>query len=228
MPQNLIIAIDGPCGAGKSTISKLLAEHLGYVNIDTGAMYRTVALAAQRANIAADDEAALQELCNELEIRFTRHDDGERVWLGDEDVSGLIRTPQMSLLTSKIAASPVVRASLLKLQRKMAVDGGVVLEGRDIGSVVFPDAQVKFYLCASAEARGQRRYDELCATGADVDLEQTIAEVKRRDEGDRARVCAPLVKVDDAVEIDATNLSIDQVLEQMLSIVRQRQSKVAL
>lgn len=217
MPKKLIIAIDGPSGAGKSTLSRLLSSRLNYINIDTGAMYRTVALAIHRAEIDLNDRSALEELCNSLDIHFKRDGQIETVWLGDEDVSALIRTPEMSLLTSRVSACSEVRASMLTLQRQMGEKGGVVLEGRDIGSVVFPNAEVKFYLNASAKARGTRRYDELCQKGVDVDLEQTIAEVVERDLADTSRENAPLVQADDAIVIDSTAMSIDQVLDFMLA-----------
>ena len=224
MSKKIIIAIDGPSGAGKSTISRLLSERLNYINIDTGAMYRTVALAIRRAGVDLEDSAALAELCCQLDIHFKRSDnnvDGETVWLGDEDVSELIRTPEMSLLTSKAAACAEVRSCLLDLQREMGADGGVILEGRDIGSVVFPDAQVKFYLRASAQARGRRRYEELKLNGVDVTLEQTIAEVEQRDAADSGREHAPLMQAADAVVVDSTFMSIEQVLDKMLSVVNE-------
>lgn len=223
MSKKLIIAIDGPSGAGKSTLSRLLSNQLNYINIDTGAMYRTVALAAKRAHINPEDGPALEQLCRTLTIEFERENGQETVWLNGENVSELIRTPEMSLLTSKIAACPQVRTALVQLQREMGQRGGVVLEGRDIGSVVFPQAEVKFYLEASAQARGQRRYDELKLKGLDVDLAQTIREVQERDEADSAREHAPLMRPADAVAIDSTAMSIEQVLSRMLEVVAQRQ-----
>lgn len=220
--DRLIIAIDGPSGAGKSTLSKLLAKQLGYTNINTGAMFRTVALAIDRAGIALDDDLAIEQLCHELHIYFKNENGVETVWLGDEDVSQLIHGSKISMLTSKVSALPVVRKAMLDLQREMAAHGGVVLEGRDIGSVVFPDAQVKFFLCASAQARGLRRHEELVRRGEPSDLAQTIAEVQQRDEADSNREHAPLKQAEDAVAIDSTSMSIEQVLEQMLQIVAQR------
>ncbi len=161
LPNGLIIAIDGPSGAGKSTITRLLSKRLGYLYIDTGAMYRAVALAVQRSGIAADDEGAVAALCREVEIAFVRTDGCCHVLLNGEDVSDFIRRPEISLLTSKISARKVVRDFLVEQQRELGKDGGVVLEGRDIGTVVFPDADLKFFLSASAEERGKRRYLEL-------------------------------------------------------------------
>ncbi len=220
--RELIVAIDGPSGAGKSTLSKRLAAALGYINIDTGAMYRTVALAASRAGVDPGDESALESLCVDLRIEFVRTSDGERVLLGGEDVSGEIRTPAISLLTSRISAVAAVRRDLVRRQRGMGEQGGVVLEGRDIGTVVFPHAEVKFFLSASARERGRRRFEELRAKGADVDLEQTIAEVEERDAADCAREHAPLVQAPDAVVIDSTRLGIEEVLQEMLTVVNRR------
>ena len=217
-----IIAIDGPSGAGKSTLSKLLARELGLTNIDTGAMYRCVALAAARRGIDPDDAAALERLCRDLHIGFSRTPAGEQVLLDGEDVSAAIRTPEISLLTSRVAACPEVRRALVGLQQDLGREGGVVLEGRDIGSVVFPAADVKFFLSASAEERGRRRYEELRAKGADVDLQQTIAEVRARDAADSSREHAPLVQASDAVVIDSTAKGIAEVLEEMLAVIQER------
>jgi len=226
MPDKIIVAIDGPSGSGKSTLSKRLARHLDFVNIDTGAMYRTVALAAFRAGIDPEDHAALKDLCASLSIHFKRIDGEERVWLGNEDVSEAIRTPEMSLLTSAVSASPEVRQALVELQRRMGENGcesGVVLEGRDIGTEVFPDAQVKFFLHASDEERGRRRYAQLRENGQDVSLKQTIAEVVERDRADESREHAPLRQAQDAIVIDSTALNIEEVLTLMLQHVRQIQ-----
>lgn len=225
MKRQLIIAIDGPSGVGKSTLSRRLAQRLQYVNIDTGAMYRSVALAARRAGIALDDPRALERLCMDLDIRFARNNGTEKVLLDGEDVSEAIRTPEISLLSSKVSAQPVVRSAMVRLQRQMGENGGVVLEGRDIGTVVFPAAEVKFFLAATARERGRRRYLELKEKGLDVDLERTIAEVEARDAADCGRQHAPLRQAEDAVLIDTTRLNIDQVLERMLRVVAERQSQ---
>jgi CMP/dCMP kinase len=220
--RELIIAIDGPSGVGKSTLSKRLARELGYVNLDTGAMYRAVALAAQRRSIDPRDGAGLAELCRELRIDFLRDPQGERVLLNGEDVSEAIRTPQVSLLTSRVSACLEVRQALVALQRQLGEAGGVVLEGRDIGTVVFPRAEVKFFLLASAEERGRRRFEELRGKGVEVDLQQTIREVEERDAADSAREHAPLLQAADAIAIDTTHLSIEQVLAEMLRLVREK------
>ncbi len=215
-----IIAIDGPSGAGKSTLSKLLARELGLVNIDTGAMYRCVALAAARGGVDPEDAQALERICAGMAINFIRDGAGERVLLDGEDVSAAIRAPEISLLTSRVAACPQVRRALVGRQQELGRDGGVVLEGRDIGTVVFPDAEVKFYLSATASERGRRRFEELRVKGLAVDLLQTIAEVEARDSADSAREHAPLLQATDAVVIDSTAKPIEVVLAEMLRAVR--------
>jgi len=220
LKRELIVAIDGPSGAGKSTLSKSLAKELGYHNIDTGAMYRSVAFAAKRQGIDPADETALGRLAESVRIEFIRQGEGERVLLNGEDVSSAIRTPDISLLTSRISAYAGVRHAMVELQRQLGAQGGVVLEGRDIGTVVFPQADVKFFLSASTTERGRRRYEELRAKGLAVGLEQTVAEVEARDAADSARECAPLVQAEDALAIDSTALSIDEVLQSMLARVR--------
>jgi len=220
--KKLIIAIDGPSGAGKSTLSKALADSLHYTNIDTGAMFRAVALQTMRQSIDLNDEQQIEAMCRSIDIRFDRSGTEERILLNGEDVSAAIRTPDVSLLTAQVAALPVVRKTLLNLQRQMGENGGVVLEGRDIGSVVFPDAEVKFFLSATAQQRGKRRYLELKAKGIEVDLDQTIAEVEARDLADSSRQHAPLLRAADAIDIDSTSMSISEVLSKMLGIINRR------
>lgn len=220
--KELIIAIDGPSGVGKSTLSKALARELGYLNLDTGAMYRAVALAAQRGGIDDDDHQALERLCDRIVITFVRDGANECVLLDGEDVSALIRTPEISLLTAGVAASPQVREAMVQRQRELGAAGGVVLEGRDIGTVVFPDAEVKFFLKASAEVRGRRRFLELQAKGLTVNLARTIAEVEARDNADSGRATSPLRQADDAVVIDTGDLDVSQVLTRMLAVVAER------
>lgn len=217
--KKLIIAIDGPSGVGKSTLSKVLSHELGYINLDTGAMYRCVALAALRKGVEANDHDALRQLCNEIVIEFARNKGDEQVLLNGENVSPEIRSPEISLLTAAVAACPDVRQSMVARQRQLGAGGGVVLEGRDIGTVVFPHADVKFFLKASAEVRGQRRFLELQANGVAVDLARTVAEVEARDAADTSRTTSPLRQADDAVVIDTTDLEISQVLERMFSAV---------
>jgi cytidylate kinase len=224
--NELIIAIDGPSGAGKSTLSKLLAQQLSYVHLDTGAMYRCVAFAAMEQGIDPDDQERLGTLAQQLKIEFMYTPSGDRVLLDGVDVSTAIRTPEVSLLTSRVSAAPQVRNALVALQRRLGEAGGVVLEGRDIGTVVFPQAQVKFFLSATAAERGQRRYAELVAKGVTVSLSQTISEVVARDLADSEREHAPLLQADDAVVIDSTNLNIDEVLAAMVEVVRLRHQEL--
>lgn len=220
--NGVIVAIDGPSGAGKSSITKLLAKRLGYLHIDTGAMFRAVALMAQRAGIACEDDQRLAELCERIDIAFEREGESYRVLVNGEDVSRAIRTEEVGLLTSCISARKPVRDALLLMQRKMGALGGVILEGRDIGTVVFPDAEVKFFLFASAEERGRRRYLELVARGEQVTLEETIEKVVCRDRQDESREHAPLRQAEDAVPVDSTALSIEEVLAFMEKTVRER------
>ncbi len=220
MKKRLIVAIDGPSGAGKSTLSKALARELGYINLDTGAMYRSVALQAKLAGVDVTDQDRLGALARAVTISFVKDGERERVLVNGEDVSEAIRTPEVSLLTARVAASPAVREAMVAQQRCMGEQGGVVLEGRDIGTVVFPQAEAKFFLSASAAERGRRRYEELKAKGANVDLDRTIAEVEARDAADTAREHSPLMQADDALAIDTTSMSIDEVLDTMLKTIR--------
>jgi len=223
--KGLVVAIDGPSGAGKSTVARQLAERLGYLYIDTGAMFRAVALTVKRSNISLEDEDALATLCRDLEITFVRHEGAYRVFANGEDVSEAIRTPEISLLTSRVSMKKVVREVLLHEQRRMGRAGNVVLEGRDIGSVVFPQADVKFFLSASAEERGKRRFLELEAKGEKVTLENTIAEVIARDAQDEQREHAPLCMAEDALPIDSDGISVEEVLRRMENVVRQKESE---
>ena len=223
--KGLIIAIDGPSGAGKSSVTHALAERLGYVHIDTGAMFRVVALMVQRHGVDVADETAVAALCKGLVIQFDKAGSSNRVFANGEDVSSLIRSPEISLLTSQVAALPPVRQALLAMQRELGRQGGVVLEGRDIGTVVFPDADLKFFLTATPEERGRRRYEELKAKGVPVDLEQTVVEVMQRDQQDMMREHAPLRQAADAVEIDSTGLTPEMVLSLMTAEVRGKEKE---
>jgi cytidylate kinase len=217
-PDGIVIAIDGPSGAGKSTIARLLAERFGYLQIDTGAMFRAAALLMSIAGIDRDDASAVESFCHNLDIRLEVVSGRQIVLANGIDVTDRIRTPEMSLLTSLVSTLKPVRDALLKAQRKMGERGGVVLEGRDIGTVVFPDADMKFFLSASVEARAKRRYDELALKGGPVTLKETIADTITRDRQDSERDLAPLRQADDAVVIDSSFLSIDEVLSQMITL----------
>jgi cytidylate kinase len=221
-PDGIVIAIDGPSGAGKSTIASLLADRLGYLQIDTGAMYRAAALLISVAGIDLDDTSALESFCRNLDIRLEVVSGRQIVRANGIDVTDRIRTPEMSLLTSRTSTLKPVRDALLKAQQKMGEQGGVVLEGRDIGTVVFPDAEVKFFLSASVKERARRRYDELSQKGGPITLAETIADTITRDRQDSERDLAPLRQADDAIVIDSSLLSIDEVLSQMISLCRSK------
>ncbi|MBI2355017.1 MAG: (d)CMP kinase [Deltaproteobacteria bacterium] len=220
--HGLVIAIDGPSGAGKSTVAGQLAQRLGYRKIDTGAMYRAMAWLIDRAGIDPADVEELERLCSAAEIRLDCPNDVQRVFANGEDVTELIRTPAMSLMTSRISALKPVREAMLRAQRLMGQGGGVVLEGRDIGTVVFPDAEVKFYLFASPEERGRRRFAELAGKGEQVTQEETVAEVARRDLQDSERDLAPLRQADDAIAIDSSAIGIEEVLGIMEAAIREK------
>lgn len=220
--KKIIVAIDGPSGSGKSTVAKLLAMKLGYTYIDTGAMYRAFALQAKRENVDINSGVALSSLCDRVKIEFLPDNGGLRTILNGEDVSEEIRTPEMSMAASDISARKEVRQSLLSLQRRMGENGGVVLEGRDVGTVIFPNAEAKFFLDASLEERGKRRYKELAAKGLDVNLKQTIEDVKKRDINDSSRDIAPLKMADDSILVDSTNVGIKEVVEKMIKIVQNK------
>ncbi len=214
-----IVAIDGPSGAGKTTAARNLARRMGYTYLDTGATFRAVAMKALRSQTDMDDPAALAELARRSELRFGG-EEHERLFLDGEDVSGSIRTPAVAKLASKISAYPGVRAVLTELWRQMGKDGGMVLEGRDIGTVVFPDADLKFYLVARPEVRAERRFLENPAGG--LTLEQIASEMARRDEADSTRQHAPLARASDAIEVDTSELDIDGTADELEHIVRAR------
>jgi cytidylate kinase len=222
MPDNAtpkVIAIDGPAGAGKSTVARALARRLGFFLLDTGAIYRTLALQAARQKVDFSDGPQLARLAERLDVRFA--EDG-RVFLGDEDVSAAIRTPEMSQGASTVSAHPAVRQVLLGLQRKLAARGRCVVEGRDIGTVVLPWAPLKIFLTASPEVRARRRYDELTGRGQTVDLASTLAEMLERDERDTNRATSPLRKADDAVLLDTSALSEPDVVDRMEALAHTR------
>ena len=220
--SEIVVTIDGPAGAGKSTVARQLAAALGYRLLDTGAMYRAVALCAQLRGVSWEDGGALGALAASLDVVFELDGDLNRVFLAGDDVSEAIRTPDISRGASIVSAHPPVRDGLLDLQRRLGADGGVVVEGRDTGTVVFPGAGAKFFLTASPEVRARRRCDELLAKGAEVDYEATLAEIIERDERDSNRAVAPLSQADDAVLVDSSEIGPDQVVAEMVAEVRRR------
>ena len=221
----MIITIDGPAGSGKTTVSRMLASTLGYRYIDTGALYRGVALAVQQAGIDPDDNEALAGLCRETRLDFLSENDNLHLLLNGRDVSGRIRSPQISMLASAVSARPVVRDFLLTLQRCLGSAKRAVLEGRDMGTVVFPDADVKFFLEADPGIRARRRFEELKAKNTpDLDLASVEQDMIKRDRDDSTRDVAPLKPAPDAVRIDSTRLSLDAVVAAMLDHIKAKAS----
>ncbi len=214
MPRS--IAIDGPAGAGKSTIAKKVSANLGFIYLDTGSMYRTVALKAIRTGIDTKNQKELAVMMDKLDISISHENNLQKIFLDGEDVSEAIRTPQVSVGASNVAVFPEVRLKMVDLQRKIASGIDVVMDGRDIGSYVLPDAELKIFLTASVDERARRRYEELIKKGQPANLEAVRADMIFRDKNDSSRALAPLVKVADAIEIDSTKLSIDEVVEKIL------------
>ena len=216
------VAIDGPAGAGKSTVARGAAKELGYIYVDTGALYRTVALAAQRKNVLGD----VNGICDMLpgitvELKFD--DEGEqRVYLNGEDVSSLIRTPEISMAASSVSQIPKVREFLLELQRSIARENNVIMDGRDIGTVVLPNADVKIFLFASPECRAERRYKELIEKGQDVKYEDVLKDVNDRDYQDSHREIAPLKPTDESVMADTTGKALPESIEMVVSVIKEK------
>lgn len=220
--MSIAIALDGPAGAGKSSIAKRAAKALDYIYVDTGALYRTIGLAASRNGVSPDDENAVKQLLSGISVDLTFNEKGEQVVLLDnEDVSGFIRTPEASMMASKISAVPMVRAYLLDLQRNMAKTHNVIMDGRDIGTVVLPDAKVKIFLTASPEARAERRYKELVEKGMDVKYEDILNDVITRDYNDTHRETAPLKPAENCVMVDTTELDFEQSVEKIISVIKE-------
>ncbi len=216
--KRLLITIDGPAGAGKTTLSRKIADRLNYKYIDTGALYRGVAFEAKFAGISQYDDTGLENLCSTLNLNFVKDERGLRLLSNNSDITDQIRTPEISMMASAVSARPVVRKYLLDLQRNLGREKGVVFEGRDMGTVVFPDADKKFYLDASQKVRAIRRYQELESKTFQI-LEDVEKEIGLRDENDRKREVAPMKPADDAVIIDSTDLSANDVVKMMLDYI---------
>ena len=219
MKKPIVVTIDGPAGAGKSTVAKLLARRLGYRLLDTGAIYRSVALIARLRGIAWADAAACAALARGLDIRFEFVGDKNHVFLAGDDVTAAIRTPDISQGASQVSAHPEVRAALLDLQRRLGAGGGVVVEGRDTGTVVFPRAEAKFFLVATEEERARRRVAEL---GPGASYEDTLRDIRERDLRDASRDVAPMRPADDAVLVDSSTQTIEQVVDSLAAAVSHR------
>ena len=218
----MVIAIDGPAGAGKSTVARKLAERMGLDYVDSGATYRAAALRVLESNVSPEDEQAVSELIGHAGIEFKTNGSKSQVLLDGEDVTEKIRTPQVTLAAAKVSRLPDVRKKLITLQRSLARGRGIVMEGRDIGTVVFPQARLKIFLKADPEERARRRLRDEEKRGRQATLEQTAYEIGRRDQLDAERKISPLVPAADAVEIDSTHLSADEVVERIMELARER------
>lgn len=215
------IAIDGPAGAGKSTIAKTAAKELGYIYVDTGALYRAVGYYVLNKNIDPKDEQGVGKILNEIEVALKFVDGEQRVFLNGEDVSSKIRTPEMSMYASAVSAHPSVRTFLFETQRKLARENNVIMDGRDIGTVVLPNADVKIFLTASPEERAKRRYDELILKGQTVEFDDILKDVITRDYNDSHRAVAPLKQADDAIFLDTTGNTFEQSVELIISTIKE-------
>lgn len=214
------VAIDGPAGAGKSTVAKIVSRELGYIYVDTGAMYRAIALFFLKKGISAEDRTAMEAALPEIDVSIRYEDGAQKVLLNGEDVSGLIRTEEVGNMASAASAFPPVRAKLLSLQRGLAEREPVVMDGRDIGTVVLPDADTKIYLTASVEVRAKRRYKELTEKGISCSLSEIAKDIEARDWRDMHRETAPLKKADDAVLVDSSDMTLEEVCSTILAVVR--------
>jgi cytidylate kinase len=219
--KKLIVAIDGPAGAGKSTIARHLARHFGLLNLETGAMYRAFALKALRSEVALESSSALEGLAHQTDIRLESGGDENRVLLDDEDVTGLIRNPTVTDAASRVSVFPAIRAWMVRLQQQLGADGGVVMEGRDIGTVVFPQADAKIFLDAAPEVRGMRRFDQM-GPKTEQQPEDVIRELRERDRRDRSRADSPLKPAPDAVLLDSTNMTLEEAVAAAEGIVARR------
>ena len=221
--QTVSVAIDGPSGAGKSSLAKALAKKFGFIYVDTGAIYRTVGLAAKRAGIGSKDVPGVIALLPSLDIALRHNAEGQqRMYLAGEDVSEEIRLPEISIYASDVSAIPEVRAFLMEMQRKMAREYSVIMDGRDIGTVVLPDAGLKIFLTATPEERAQRRYAELCEKGVETSFEDVLRDIRYRDKNDSSRAAAPLRAAEDALKLDTTGNSFEDSLRLLSGLVEER------
>ena len=222
--MGMSIAIDGPVGAGKSTVADAVAARLGMLHLDTGAMYRALGLSALRRGVNVEDEEAVAALCGETDISVTHEADGQHTWADGEDVTGLIRTPEVSMAASTVSRYAPVRAAMVRRQQQLASETDMLLDGRDICTTVLPHATVKIFLTAAPEERARRRYLELKEKGSDDTYEQVLAELKKRDAQDMNRAVEPLRQAEDAVLVDSTHLSFDQVVETIVKIAEEKRN----
>lgn len=216
------VAIDGPSGSGKSTIARAVATRLGFLYVDTGAIYRTVGLFAKKEGIDPKNEKELEKNLDRVKINLEWIDGIQHVFLSDEDVSEEIRTPEMSMYASSVSALSCVRAFLLQMQREFAKENNVIMDGRDIGTVVLPNADVKIFMFANVTARAKRRYDELCAKGKKVTFEDVLSDMQERDKNDSERAIAPCVPAEDAVMLDNSEYSIEENIQKVLEIINEK------
>lgn len=220
--MSFVVAIDGPAGTGKGTVTKIIAKDLGLINIDTGAMYRCVTLEALRKNLQPATSEELAEILEKIDIVLKKKEDVQEVWLNGEDVSTQIRTPKIDEMVGKFSALKMVRDKMTPLQRKMGQNGNIIMEGRDIGTTVFPDADIKIYLDCSVEERARRRYKQNLEKGIEISYEEVLESIRQRHKLETEREIAPLRQADDAILVDSTNLTIEEVVEKIENIIKEK------